>query len=140
MVVASMPVVSLSRLAARPVGAQRTSSSPLALSTCTMALTSVVFPTPGPPVMTITLDRTAVPMASRWAAASGKPILPSTHATAFPTSMGGHGCFPCDSAIRFSASVRSAWSSGARYTSGSPSLICPCTSRFPSSRGRRRLR
>ena len=75
MVVASMPVVSLSRLAARPVGAQSTTFRPLALKICTIELTSVVLPTPGPPVMTITLDLTASAIASRWAVGQRQPRL-----------------------------------------------------------------
>ena len=57
MVLASNPVASVMRLAARPVGAQRSSFTPLAESTRRMDLTMVVLPTPGPPVMTSTLER-----------------------------------------------------------------------------------
>jgi len=59
MVLASRPVLSLSRLAARPVGAARAMSIPLAPSTFRMALISVVLPTPGPPVITRTLESRA---------------------------------------------------------------------------------
>ena len=64
MVFASMPVVSLMRLAARPVGAQRRSFAPLAERMRRIELTMVVLPTPGPPVMTSTLERSARQMAS----------------------------------------------------------------------------
>ena len=56
MVLASKPVASVIRLAARPVGAHSRSLTPFAASMRRMALTMVVLPTPGPPVMTSTLD------------------------------------------------------------------------------------
>src|SRR2546429_184556 len=56
MVLASRPVVSARRLAARPVGAHKPHFSFLALKTSRMPRTIVVLPTPGPPVTTRTLD------------------------------------------------------------------------------------
>ena len=47
------------RLAARPVGAQSESLIPFAESMRRMSLTMVVLPTPGPPVMTSTLEISA---------------------------------------------------------------------------------
>src|SRR5207342_1915873 len=44
------------RLAARPVGAHNRISVPFAATIRRMALTMVVLPTPGPPVITVTLD------------------------------------------------------------------------------------
>ena len=55
MVLASKPVASVMRLAARPVGAQSRSLAPFAARIPRIALTIVVLPTPGPPVMTRTL-------------------------------------------------------------------------------------
>src|ERR1035438_5609011 len=54
MVLASTPVGSDRRLAALPVGAHRRQRTFLARRISRMALTSVVLPTPGPPVMTST--------------------------------------------------------------------------------------
>ena len=59
MVFASRPVASFMRLAARPVGAQSRRLTSFAASMRRMALTMVVLPTPGPPVMTSTLDISA---------------------------------------------------------------------------------
>ena len=59
MVLASNPVASVIRLAARPVGAQSSSLTPLAARMRRIELTIVVLPTPGPPVITSTLDRSA---------------------------------------------------------------------------------
>ena len=50
-------------------------------------LTSVVLPTPGPPVMTRTFDRRASRTASRWLSASVMPALASTHGMAFAASI-----------------------------------------------------
>ena len=47
------------RLAARPVGAQSRSLTPLAARMRRIELTMVVLPTPGPPVMTSTFDSRA---------------------------------------------------------------------------------
>ena len=60
MVLTSSPVLSDRRLAVRPVGAQRANATRLAPITFRTELTSVVLPTPGPPVMTSTFDRSAV--------------------------------------------------------------------------------
>ena len=47
-----MPVASVMRLAARPVGAQSKSFTLLAVRILRIELTIVVLPTPGPPVIT----------------------------------------------------------------------------------------
>ena len=52
-VFASIPMDSVIRLAARPVGAQRRQFTPLARTIPKSELTNVVLPTPGPPVMTL---------------------------------------------------------------------------------------
>ena len=95
MVFASRPVLSLSRLAARPVGAASAISMPLAPSTLRIELISVVLPTPGPPVMTRTLESRASRSAARWLSASVMPALASTHGMAFAGSMCGQGSAPC---------------------------------------------
>jgi len=59
MVFASMPVLSDKRFAARPVGAQSAIETALAINIFSKELTRVVLPTPGPPVMTITLETSA---------------------------------------------------------------------------------
>ena len=63
-VFASNPVASLIRLAARPVGAHSRISTPLVDRMRRMVLTIVVLPTPGPPVITETLDASATRTAS----------------------------------------------------------------------------
>jgi hypothetical protein len=69
MVLASKPVASIMRLAARPVGAHRRSPTPLAARMRRMPLTIVVLPTPGPPVRIRTLDISARRIAVRCRAA-----------------------------------------------------------------------
>ena len=59
-----MPVASDIRLAALPVGAAKMILRPAALKAEMMPRVVVVFPVPGPPVSTITLEETAVRMAS----------------------------------------------------------------------------
>src|SRR5665647_3744316 len=59
MVFASWPVASLIRFAALPVGAASNNLTPILTKIFRMALTMVVFPVPGPPVMIKTLSVTA---------------------------------------------------------------------------------
>ena len=108
MVLASMPVASVMRLAARPVGAQRRSFVPLAERMRRIEFTMVVLPTPGPPVMTSTLERSARRMASTWLAASVSPVRPSIQGSALSASISGQGTAPDNrrrsrSAMPFSA-------------------------------------
>ena len=56
-----------------------------------MPLTMVVFPTPGPPVMTNTLDISASRIAATWLSASARPIRPSTQGKALSGSIQGQG-------------------------------------------------
>jgi hypothetical protein len=76
-------VLSDSRFAARPVGAASATLTPLTLRIFRIELTSVVLPTPGPPVMTRTFDRSARRTASRWLSARVTPALLSTQGMAF---------------------------------------------------------
>ena len=85
-------MVSASRFAARPVGAASTHLSFLALKISKMLRTSVVLPTPGPPVITNIFCWQACRMASCWAAAKLMPSFPSTQAMALSMSMLGNGC------------------------------------------------
>ena len=54
-----------------------------------MALTSVVLPTPGPPVMTSARLVSASLSASRWLGASSLPVFCWHQTTAFSKSMAG---------------------------------------------------
>jgi len=65
MVRASKPVASVIRLAARPVGAHSSTSSPSACISRMMNRVMVVLPVPGPPVSTVTPPRSASSTASR---------------------------------------------------------------------------
>ena len=97
MVRASSPVLSVRRLAARPVGAHSSTRTPLAPSTFRTEFTSVVLPTPGPPVITSTLASTARVSASRWLGARASPVLPSTQGIARAASITSQGGRPWDS-------------------------------------------
>ena len=94
MVLASRPVLSDRRLAARPVGAHSASSTRLAPITLRTELTRVVLPTPGPPVITSTLDASARRSASFWLSARPSPVRPSTQGMALPASIRGQGGVP----------------------------------------------
>ena len=87
MVRASNPDVSVMRRAARPVGAHRRRLVPLAVRMRRMALTMVVLPTPGPPVMTSTFDSRASRMARLWLLASVSPVRRSIHGRALSGSI-----------------------------------------------------
>jgi hypothetical protein len=89
MVLASMPVASAMRLAARPVGAQSRIFAPLNERMRRIEFTMVVLPTPGPPVMTSTLERSARRMASAWLTVSVSPVRPSIQGRAFSPSIFG---------------------------------------------------
>ena len=88
-VLASMPVVSVSRFAARPVGAHNRHFTFFALRMVKMELTKVVLPTPGPPVMTTTRFSRTVFSASRWLGASVLLVRCWHQVTAFSKSIGG---------------------------------------------------
>ena len=59
-----------------------------------MEFTRVVLPTPGPPVITITFERSAARIAVFWLAASARPVRASTHGMAFSASMDFQGIAP----------------------------------------------
>ena len=90
-VFASIPDVSARRFAARPVGAQSAMRTPFARRIVRIAFTIVVFPTPGPPVITITLEVSAEATAVHWLSASVSPSFFSAQGTAFSGSIAGHG-------------------------------------------------
>ena len=88
-VFASKPVVSVSLFAALPVGAHSMHFTPLARRIIRIEFTSVVFPTPGPPVTTTTRFERTVFRASRWLGASALPVRRSHQAIALSKSIGG---------------------------------------------------
>ena len=73
-----------------------------------MALTSVVLPTPGPPVITSTFARSASRTASFWLSARLIPIFRSTQGIAFSGSTASQGGRPAPSPISRSAMLSSA--------------------------------
>ena len=79
------------------VGAQRRARTPFARTMRSTALTMVVFPTPGPPVMTVTRSRMAQATASRCEPESSKPTRCSAHGTALSGSMFPQGGPPAPS-------------------------------------------
>src|ERR1019366_6666002 len=109
MVLASSPVVSVRRFAALPVGAQRRHFTPLARRICRIEFTSVVLPTPGPPVMITNLLVSAVRRASLWLGASVLPVFASHHCTALSRSMGGYAGGASTNARIFAAILCSAF-------------------------------
>src|ERR1035437_8480436 len=86
MVLASRPVDSESRLAARPVEAHNRDLTPLTARMVRMELSKVVLPTPGPPVMTKSLDVRARRMAAFWLSANSIESFCSTHGIALSAS------------------------------------------------------
>ncbi len=133
-VVASRPVLSARRLAARPVGAQSASLGPSAATIFRMELTSVVLPTPGPPVITRTLEPSARRTASRWLSARVRPVFSSTQGIARSASMAGQGGVPAAKRRSRSAISRSARCRPERNTHRCPSSVSATTSPASSSR------
>ena len=88
-VLASMPVVSNRRFAARPVGAHNRHLTFLALKTGRIAFARVVLPTPGPPVMMSDRLVSACLSAACWLGASSLPTFCWHQTMAFPKSIGG---------------------------------------------------
>jgi hypothetical protein len=79
-----------------------------ALKILRIELTSVVLPTPGPPVITATLEISAVLSARLWLSASASPVRASTQGIALSASIRGRGGFRPASALSFPAISRSA--------------------------------
>ena len=113
-VFASTPVVSLRRLAARPVGAASRTETRFARRIRSRLLTSVVFPTPGPPVMMQTLLRTITVTASRWDGESVRWVWASTQGSARSGSMAPQGGGPRSRRCTWAAQPSSARYRGAR--------------------------
>src|SRR3989442_893107 len=84
----------LGRLAARRVGAQSAIATLFARRILRMELTRVVLPTPGPPVITSTLETRATRTASRWQSASASFVRCSTQGIALLASINGQGSLP----------------------------------------------
>jgi hypothetical protein len=89
MVFASIPVVSVRRFAALPVGAHNRHFTFLARRISRIELTSVVLPLPGPPVMIASRLVSTVFSACRWLGARIFPVFSSHQATAFSKSILG---------------------------------------------------
>ena len=94
MVLASSPVCSVMRLAARPVGAANATRTPLATSRRKIVSSRVVLPTPGPPVTTATLEPSTSFRASRCEVARVLPVRLSTQGMALSRSISGQGGGP----------------------------------------------
>src|SRR5580692_4877110 len=94
MVLASRPVASFMRLAARPVGAHSNRLMSFAERTRRIELTMVVLPTPGPPVITSTLEASAVATAAFWLSASVRLVRRSIQGIALLGSIQGQGILP----------------------------------------------
>jgi hypothetical protein len=89
MVLASSPVDSERRLAARPVGAHSSGLTPLTVMMVRIEFTKVVLPTPGPPVITSNLEDSARRMASFWLSARWMESFCSTQGMALSASKAG---------------------------------------------------
>ena len=109
---------------------------PLAESTRRIDLTMVVLPTPGPPVMTSTLDISARRIAVFWLSASCRPVRCSTQGRALSGSIHGQGSLPFTSRISRSAMARSARYRPARNTHGVSPTLSAMTVPSDSSRSR----
>ena len=104
MVLASRPVLSDSRLAARPVGAASNGSTPLALRMARMERMIVVLPTPGPPVRMSSFEAERPAHGLLLARRQRHVEPPSTQAMAFSASMAGQGGRPTRS-LRMAAAM-----------------------------------
>ena len=133
-VFASKPVASLIRFAARPVGAHSSMSTPLAHRMRRIALTSVVLPTPGPPVITETFEASAVRTASAWPGARASPVLRSTQGSALSGSIRGHEGSPAAMSSMRPAIERSARCRPPRKMQGVSSTVSATTAPSASSR------
>ena len=111
----AMPVDSARRFAARPVGAAVCTmisglpfASRRAPNISTKARMMVVFPTPGPPVMMLTLLSSDVRTALSCAGAKRNPVFASHHAIARSGSIGAKRGLAAMMRFSLSATLRSA--------------------------------
>ena len=93
----------------------------------------MVLPTPGPPVITSTLARSASRTAACWLAARVRPVRASTQGMALSASIAGQGRRPASRVRSRSAMPCSARYSPARNTQGRPSTVSATTSPASSS-------
>ena len=133
MVFASIPVWSVIRLAARPVGAASRSHAPLGGEDAQDGVEQRRLADAGPPVMTAAFERRTVSIAARWDAANVFPVFFSTQGTAFAMSIVGQGGDPLERASRRSAMPRSARCRPRRNTQGRSSIASVTTSPSASS-------
>ncbi len=122
-VFASMPVCSVMRLAARPVGAASVTETSWRVSSLRMVSSSVVLPTPGPPVITETLAARMVASASRCDGASAFPVRASTRGTSLARSILPQGGAPLARSRSRSPMIVSARCRSFRKRCGSPPMV-----------------
>lgn len=140
MVFAPSLVDSVRRLAARPVGAHKVTRAPLARTMPRMLLTTVVLPTPGPPVITVSLLLMAVVTA--WRCEAGDPPTLAFHVL---TGTNGHcranhrsklsptRCFDSEHAETAFLAVKSdAFDRAAKLLSRAFGRVTACPHRIPS--------
>ena len=97
MVLASSPVLSASRFAARPVGAASSGLAPLAFRISSIERMIVVLPTPGPLVTISTFELRASLTAAFWLSESETSRRASTQGCALSASIAPHGTLPAAS-------------------------------------------
>lgn len=118
-----MPVLSRNRDAARPVGAASSSLAPLAVRTLARTSRTRVFPTPGPPVMTVALDPRITSSADTCDGAnSSRPAV--CRISSNGSSMGGHGGAPSAASRHRRATRSSVWYISARKMQSVGSVRC----------------
>ena len=121
MVFASLPVSSVIRFAARPVGAASSGSNPRFSKSFIIALSVVVLPVPGPPVSTKMPLSNASVMALR---CNSSNFIPSCRST---LSISSASAVMLRSIYRFTASSRAAIHLSSAAVSGHCiSTICIC--------------
>ena len=94
MVLASSPVCSPMRLAARPVGAASSTATPFARRIRRIVSRVEVLPTPGPPVITVSLAPSTRRTASPCEGESALPVFSGAEGSARSRSISGQGGVP----------------------------------------------